>query len=245
VACLLLEMKVMADVALVGLPNVGKSSLLRVLTSATPRVADFAFTTTKPQLGTIPLDFGGSLIVADVPGERSFMCGVCLPVFTCESSTLFSTFLCSLSGRVVNCIGLIEGAHANRGLGHRFLRHIERARVLAFVVDCSGAASDGKMAVPRELQLEPWEQVDLIRREIGCFSPALLECPWMIVANKTDRLRNSKPLLSLLGKRYHGIPVLGVSATGSSSSTPIRPRGIRAMVQALADLVGKARKPDE
>lgn len=221
---LLLELKIIADVALVGLPNVGKSSLLRALSAATPKVGSYAFTTLKPQLGAVELGYGRKLIVADVPG-------------------------------------LIQGAHENRGLGHRFLRHVERARALAFVVDASSTSSSSSAGKGTKtsmamgggsskgiLGLKPWEQLELVRREVAEYSPQLLQRPWMIIANKIDLLARPGTVLAALRKKgaaAGAAAVIGVSATGGfdiyngeeEEVIPKSPRGIEELVTALENLI--------
>jgi len=129
-----LDLKLIADVGLVGAPNAGKSSLLRALTAATPKVAAYPFTTLDPELGV--MDEGDTrLVLADIPG-------------------------------------LLEGASRGVGLGLRFLRHVERTRVLAFVVD--GAAPD------------PWADLEAVRAEVDGFSPGLAARPYLTVVNKVD-----------------------------------------------------------
>ena len=135
-----LELKLIADVGLVGLPNAGKSTLLAALTSATPKIADYPFTTLSPQLGIAPLDAERRLVVADLPG-------------------------------------LIEGAAQGAGLGHEFLRHIERTRILVHVLDVQPA--DGST---------PADNYKLIRAEIAGYSAALGEKPEIIALNKLDLL---------------------------------------------------------
>lgn len=129
-----LDLKLIADVGLVGPPNAGKSSLLRALTAARPKVADYPFTTLNPHLGVAETD-AGRVVIADIPG-------------------------------------LIEGAAQGAGLGQRFLRHVERTKVLIFVLD--GAAAD------------PWGQLDTVRGEIAQFSPELVDRPHVIAVNKAD-----------------------------------------------------------
>lgn len=139
-----LELKLIADVGLVGKPNAGKSTLLASVTKATPKIADYPFTTLKPQLGIAPLDAERRLVLADIPG-------------------------------------LIEGAAHGAGLGHEFLRHIERTRVLVHVVDIEPA--DGS---------DPAENFHMIRNELFEYSPALAEKPEIIAINKLDLLGGSE-----------------------------------------------------
>ena len=132
-----LELKTIADVGLVGFPNVGKSTLLSVLTSAKPKIANYHFTTINPNLGVVQM-FDDSFVIADIPG-------------------------------------LIEGASEGAGLGHYFLRHIERVRLIVHVVDVSG--SEGR---------DPYEDYLKIRAELAAHSEKLAETPEIIVASKTD-----------------------------------------------------------
>lgn len=133
-----LELKSIADVGLIGFPNVGKSTILSVLTSAQPKIANYHFTTLKPNLGVVKLSGGRSFIMADIPG-------------------------------------LIEGAHEGVGLGHDFLRHIERTRILLHVIDISGI--EGR---------DPIADFEHINRELAAYSDVLAEKPQIIVANKSD-----------------------------------------------------------
>ena len=132
-----LELKLMADVALVGFPNAGKSTLISVISAAKPKIADYPFTTLEPHLGVVRFD-DHEFVVADIPG-------------------------------------LIEGASEGRGLGHRFLRHIERARVLAILLDL--APVDGRA---------PAEQERILLDELGRYQPSLLERPRLVVGTKAD-----------------------------------------------------------
>lgn len=135
---LLLELKVLADVALIGLPNAGKSTLISALSSAKPKIADYPFTTLSPNLGVVTWTDYETFVVADVPG-------------------------------------LIEGAHAGHGLGDRFLRHIERCRLLVHLVDISGAQEE-----------DPVEAIETISREVELYDVALLRKPQIIAASKMD-----------------------------------------------------------
>ena len=132
-----LEIKLMADVALVGFPNVGKSTLISVISAARPKIADYPFTTLEPNLGVVRVDDTTNFIVADIPG-------------------------------------LIEGASEGRGLGHQFLRHIERARVLCVMVDLAST------------EIEPYEQERILLAELGAYRPELLERPRVVVGSKAD-----------------------------------------------------------
>ncbi|KAL6204597.1 hypothetical protein ACLB2K_021864 [Fragaria x ananassa] len=140
-AVLILELKSIADVSLVGMPNAGKSTLLGGISRAKPAVGHYAFTTLRPNLGNLNFD-DFSLTVADVPG-------------------------------------LIKGAHENRGLGHAFLRHIERTKVIAYVVDLA-AGLDGRKGTP------PWEQLRDLVLELEYHQVGLSDRPSLIVANKID-----------------------------------------------------------
>jgi GTPase len=139
-----LELKIIADVGITGLPNAGKSTLLSVVTRATPKIADYPFTTLSPQLGIAELDPTRRIVLADIPG-------------------------------------LIEGAAHGAGLGHDFLRHVERTRVLVHVVD----------AAPLD-ESDPVENYAKVRREIQEYSPLLAEKPEIIALNKMDLLEEEE-----------------------------------------------------
>lgn len=132
------ELKLLADVGLVGFPSVGKSILLSVVSKARPQIADYHFTTIVPNLGVVQVKDGRSFVMADLPG-------------------------------------LIEGASQGKGLGHQFLRHIERCRVIVHIIDMSG--SEGR---------DPYEDYVTINKELGEYEYRLLERPQIIVANKMD-----------------------------------------------------------
>ncbi|WCJ39451.1 GTPase Obg [Euphorbia peplus] len=165
-AIVVLELKSIADVGLVGMPNAGKSTLLGALSRAKPRVGHYAFTTLRPNLGKLKFeDF--SITVADIPG-------------------------------------LIKGAHENRGLGHAFLRHIERTRVLAYVVDLV-AGLDGRKGIP------PWEQLKDLVLELEHHQEGLSNKPSLVVANKIDEA-NAEEVYEELKSRVIGVPIYPVCA---------------------------------
>ncbi|XP_076926800.1 putative GTP-binding protein OBGM, mitochondrial isoform X2 [Bidens hawaiensis] len=163
---LILELKSIADVGLVGLPNAGKSTLLGALSKAQPRIGHYAFTTLRPNLGNLTYD-DLSLTVADIPG-------------------------------------LIKGAHENRGLGHAFLRHIERTRVLAYVLDLA-AALDGRKGIP------PWEQLRDLILELEFYNEGLSGRPALIVANKIDE-SGAEEVYDELRRRVRGVNIFPVCA---------------------------------
>ncbi|HEX5946649.1 MAG TPA: GTPase ObgE [Acidimicrobiales bacterium] len=133
-----LELKLLADVALVGFPNVGKSTLISRISAAKPKVADYPFTTLEPNLGVVRMDDGYEYVVADIPG-------------------------------------LIEGASEGRGLGHQFLRHIERARVLCVLLDLAPLA-----------ERPPAAQLDVLLEELGAYQPDLLARERIVVGSRAD-----------------------------------------------------------
>ena len=149
-----LQLKLIADVGLVGFPNAGKSTLISRISAARPKIADYPFTTLNPNLGVVSLSDDRSFVVADVPG-------------------------------------LIEGAHAGHGLGDRFLRHVERTKVLVHLVDVSGASGR-----------EPVEDFDIIRNELRLFNPEVAAKPQIVVANKIDALDEPARLSRLATARY-------------------------------------------
>jgi len=133
-----LELKLLADVGLVGFPNVGKSTLISRVSEAKPKIANYHFTTLIPNLGVVRLDSERSFVMADIPG-------------------------------------LIEGAAGGAGLGHEFLRHVERCRLIVHIVDVSGI--EGR---------DPVEDFKIINRELRAFNPELAELPQIVAANKSD-----------------------------------------------------------
>lgn len=157
-----LELKTIADVGIIGLPSVGKSTILSVLTAAKPKIAAYHFTTLSPNLG-VAERHGRTFVLADIPG-------------------------------------LIEGAAEGAGLGHDFLRHIERTRMLVHVLDISG--SEGR---------DPLDDYEKINAELQKFSDALAAIPQLVAANKTD-LPDAAENLARFEEAYPGVPVFPVSA---------------------------------
>jgi len=158
-----LELKLLADVGLVGFPNAGKSTLISRISAARPKIADYPFTTLEPNLGVVSTKNHESFVVADIPG-------------------------------------LIEGAHRGVGLGHDFLRHIERTRVLLYILD--GAEPDER---------DIFTDYEILKNELQLYNPELIERPYLIILNKMD-LPETQTKLALLKERYGEEKVLGISA---------------------------------
>jgi GTP-binding protein len=167
-----LQLKLLADVGLVGFPNAGKSTLIARISAARPKIADYPFTTLSPNLGVVTLDAERSFVVADVPG-------------------------------------LIEGAHRGLGLGHRFLRHLERTAVLVHVIDVSGAS-----------EREPVKDFDVLRQELEQYAPELAQKPQLVTANKIDALDDPARAARLAERAQAlGMPFFRVSGvTGAGVS---------------------------
>jgi GTP-binding protein len=173
-----LQLKLLADVGLVGFPNAGKSTLIARISSARPKIADYPFTTLTPNLGVVRLDHERSFVVADVPG-------------------------------------LIEGAHRGHGLGHQFLRHVERTKVLVHVVDVSSLSDR-----------DPVEDFETVRRELELFQPALAARPQIVAANKIDALDDEARVDRLRARAEAlALPFLAISAATGA--------GIQALLEAM------------
>ncbi|KAJ8765288.1 hypothetical protein K2173_011985 [Erythroxylum novogranatense] len=185
-AVLILELKSIADVGLVGMPNAGKSTLLGAISRAKPRVGHYAFTTLRPNLGKLNFD-DISITVADIPG-------------------------------------LIRGAHENRGLGHAFLRHIERTKVLVYVVDLA-AALDGRKGIP------PWEQLKDLVLELEHHQKGLSNRPSLIVANKVDE-EGAQEIYEEMKRRVQDIPIYPVCAVLEEGIAELK-AGLRMLVENL------------
>jgi GTP-binding protein len=164
------ELKLLADVGLVGYPNAGKSTLIARVSAARPKIAAYPFTTLTPNLGVVGLSGDRSFVLADVPG-------------------------------------LIEGAHRGQGLGHQFLRHLERTKVLVHLVDVSS-----------ETGRDPVSDLDILRRELELFQPTLAAKPQLVVANKIDAVDDPERVEALERRAAElGLPFFrasGVSGAG-------------------------------
>ena len=194
-----LELKLMADVALVGFPNAGKSTLISRISAAKPKIADYPFTTLEPHLGVVRLDDGFEMVVADIPG-------------------------------------LIEGASEGRGLGHQFLRHIERARVLLLLLDL--ASVEGR--TPAELEA-------VLVHELGQYRPELLDRPREVVGSKGDALDHAawdghvisaitgdglRPLLGRLRQQVEGARA---AEPETDSVVVLRPLAVGVVVERMGE----------
>jgi len=178
----ILELKVIADVGLVGFPNAGKSTLLSRVSNARPKIADYPFTTLNPILGVVEKDVKKSYVIADIPG-------------------------------------LIEGASEGIGLGHKFLKHIERTRLLVHVVDCTS------------LERDVVDDVQMIRAELKAFSEDLINKPFVIAANKLDALtkEDADICLEKLGKAFPDIKIYPISAVSGL--------GIKELLTGIGDIL--------
>jgi len=181
----LLELRIIAEVGLVGYPNAGKSTLLAAVSKARPKIAPYPFTTLTPQIGIVEYPDWRRLTLCDVPG-------------------------------------LIEGAHKNVGLGHAFLRHIQRCKILVLLLDMAG--TDNRA---------PWDDYEQLRQELELYDPALLDKPCLLVANKMDEpvaeanLRKFKRML-------RKTPVLPIAAAFDEGLEKFK-KAIRAAIEDATD----------
>lgn len=188
-AVLKLELKLLADVGLVGFPNTGKSTLISRLSAARPRIADYPFTTLEPQLGVVAMDHERSFVMADIPG-------------------------------------LIEGAHRGRGLGDRFLRHIERTRVLLHLVDAAATTTR-----------DPVEDYRIILGELRSFNPALAAKPMLVAASRIDAGGDGSRVETLREFcQSQNLPLLEISA--------VTGEGIEALKRALWTALESIPRPE-
>ncbi len=182
-----LELRLIAEVGLVGYPNAGKSTLLAAISHARPKIAPYPFTTLHPQIGILEYPDFHRLTVCDVPG-------------------------------------LIEGAHNNVGLGHAFLRHIERCRILVLLLDMAG--TDAR---------QPWDDYRQLLKELELHNPALMQKPRLVVANKMDEAVAEKNLAQFK-RKIRKVPVLPISAAFDE--------GIEKFRHAIREAVAAAPTPD-
>src|SRR5688572_10219775 len=169
-----LELKLLADVGLVGFPNAGKSTLISTISAAKPKIADYPFTTLEPHLGVVDLGDFRTFVVADIPG-------------------------------------LIEGAHSGAGLGDRFLRHIERTKLLLHLIDVSSFSGR-----------EPVDDYLTVNRELQAYNPALADRPQIVVATKIDALDEPARLESLRRQAAaEGLPFYAISSVTNKGTAEL------------------------
>lgn len=188
-----LELKVLADVGLLGYPNAGKSSFIRAVSSAKPKVADYPFTTLHPNLGVVRVDEARSFVIADIPG-------------------------------------LIEGAAEGAGLGHQFLRHLARTRLLLHIIDCASLEED----------VDVLERAQALEQELRKYDESLYLKPRWVLLNKTDLL--SGETVQALRERFAQVQGSDVSIFGISALTG---QGCREVCQAVMQAVEAADVPEE
>lgn len=198
---LVLELKLLADVALVGFPNVGKSTLIARVSAAKPRIADYPFTTLVPNLGVVRTDDDFEMVVADIPG-------------------------------------LIEGAAEGRGLGHRFLRHIERSRALVVLVDLAEFA-----------EAPPAEQAEVLLGELGRYRPELLERPRLLVGSRSDMateetLRAFEDLAEEMSPSAEGMAEFHDDSERPIRLSAVTGEGMGELVGAMRRLVERSRSEE-
>ena len=191
---LILELKLLADVGLVGFPNVGKSTIISKVSAAKPKIADYHFTTLSPNLGLVKLDQGESFVMADIPG-------------------------------------LIEGAAEGAGLGHRFLRHTERTKVLIHVLDISGSEDR-----------DPVEDFKKINIELEKYSPKLIKRPMIIAANKMD-VTGAEEKLREFEEQVEGYEIFPVSAVTGEGLNKLIYRAYELLKTVPDEIVGE--EPEE
>lgn len=206
-----LELKLIADAAIIGFPNAGKSTLISRISAARPKIADYAFTTLTPNLGVVSLPDLSSFVIADIPG-------------------------------------LIEGAHRGLGLGHKFLKHIERTRVFVHLLDgtkfLDDATGDGDDSFDRAID-ELVSRYTVIREELGLFNPALLHKPELVVINKLDVLE-SDPVLVERARKALRERIAGVRGTHPEPKEPfvvsaVAGSGIEDLVYAVNEHIKSSR----
>ncbi len=185
---LLVELKLLADVGLLGFPNAGKSTLISAISAAKPKIADYAFTTLTPNLGVVELHDYATCVVADIPG-------------------------------------LVPDAHLGKGLGHQFLKHIERTRLLVHLLDLC----------PEEDGRTPWDDFLAINHELACFNPELAQTPQIVVATKMD-IPEAAERLPEIQQQFaaQGYEVIPISAATGMGLDTLR-NHLSTSLQALAE----------
>ena len=169
----LLELRILAEIGLVGYPNAGKSTLLTAISKARPKIAPYPFTTLHPQIGVLEFSDYHRMTVCDIPG-------------------------------------LIDGAHQNVGLGHAFLRHIQRCRALVLLIDMAG--TDAR---------KPWDDFKQLRKELELYDPKMLEKPYVVAANKMD-MEESQAHLRSFKRRLRGVKVIELAAAFDEGVSPLK-----------------------
>ena len=169
----LLELRILAEIGLVGYPNAGKSTLLTAISKARPKIAPYPFTTLHPQIGVLEFSDYHRITVCDIPG-------------------------------------LIDGAHQNVGLGHAFLRHIQRCRALVLLIDMAG--TDAR---------KPWDDFKQLRKELELYDPKMLKKPYVVAANKMD-MEESQDHLRSFKRRLRGVKVIELAAAFDEGVSPLK-----------------------
>ena len=169
----LLELRILAEIGLVGYPNAGKSTLLTAISKARPKIAPYPFTTLHPQIGVLEFSDYHRITVCDIPG-------------------------------------LIDGAHQNVGLGHAFLRHIQRCRALVLLIDMAG----------RDAR-KPWDDFKQLRKELELYDPKMLEKPYVVAANKMD-MEEAQDHLRSFKRRLRGVKVIELAAAFDEGVSPLK-----------------------
>ena len=169
----LLELRILAEIGLVGYPNAGKSTLLTAISKARPKIAPYPFTTLHPQIGVLEFSDYHRITVCDIPG-------------------------------------LIDGAHQNVGLGHAFLRHIQRCRALVLLIDMAG--TDAR---------KPWDDFKQLRKELELYNPKMLKKPYVVAANKMD-MEESQDHLRSFKRRLRGVKVIELAAAFDEGVSPLK-----------------------
>jgi GTP-binding protein len=187
-----LELKLLADVGIIGLPNAGKSTLLSHISHARPKIADYPFTTLEPMLGMVHVGEYQSFVAADIPG-------------------------------------LIEGAHKGSGLGDKFLRHIERTKVLIHLIDVSDSTHETASKKPDRSTPDAYANLKTINRELKEYSPALADKPQIVALNKIDAAADLKSVEKLKKKIEKKYPVFLISAATG--------KGLKELLEEAAGLI--------